>query len=206
MNVGRWGCSGGVGARSARAPPPVAASRVAMCHTPPTPAPAPRRRRPPPPAGPQLLVLVPTFELGTQVALLVYKLFGGNISSRRPGDEANIFQYLGPRGIKVGRDRGVGRRRGQHTPCAAVRQWRTAVSLRRVSCGSAPAPAARLPRRQVRGLLSDGDVAVAVGEPRWLAGARARSEPAARQRSSCPALARAAVEPQMPPGSPGCCC
>jgi superfamily II DNA/RNA helicase len=51
--------------------------------------------------GPQLLVLVPTFELGTQVALLVYKLFGGNISSQRPGDPANLFTYEGPRGIKV---------------------------------------------------------------------------------------------------------
>lgn len=51
--------------------------------------------------GPQLLVLVPTFELGTQVALLVYKLFGGNISARRPGDPANLFTYTGPRGAKV---------------------------------------------------------------------------------------------------------
>ena len=31
-----------------------------------------------------------------QVALL-----GGNISSQRPGDPANIFNYSGPRGIKV---------------------------------------------------------------------------------------------------------
>ncbi|KIZ03363.1 hypothetical protein MNEG_4594, partial [Monoraphidium neglectum] len=50
--------------------------------------------------GPQLLVLVPTFELGTQVALLVYKMFGGNISSQRPGDPANMFTYFGPRAIK----------------------------------------------------------------------------------------------------------
>jgi superfamily II DNA/RNA helicase len=51
--------------------------------------------------GPQLLVLVPTFELGAQVALLLYKLFGGNISSRTPGDPANMFTYEGPRGIRV---------------------------------------------------------------------------------------------------------
>ncbi|KAI8466641.1 MAG: P-loop containing nucleoside triphosphate hydrolase protein [Monoraphidium minutum] len=51
--------------------------------------------------GPQLLVLVPTFELGTQVALLLYKMFGGNISSQRPGDPANMFTFFGPRSLKV---------------------------------------------------------------------------------------------------------
>lgn len=62
-------------------------------------------------------------KLNQKVALLVYKLFGGNISARRPGDPANLFTYTGPRGAKV------------------------------------------------RGLLTDGDVAAAVGEVRWLAGA-----------------------------------
>lgn len=36
--------------------------------------------------SPQLLVLVPTRELGVQIILLIWKLFGGNISSRMPGD------------------------------------------------------------------------------------------------------------------------
>lgn len=53
------------------------------------------------PQGPQLVVLVPTRELGVQEVLLVYKLLGGNTSSGIPGDPANIFAYNGPRGIKV---------------------------------------------------------------------------------------------------------
>jgi len=51
--------------------------------------------------GPQAIVLVPTMELGVQCCLLIYKLFGGNVSTGRPGDPANIFTYTGPRGIKV---------------------------------------------------------------------------------------------------------
>lgn len=51
--------------------------------------------------GPQLLVVVPTFELGVQVCMLIYKLFGGNVSSGIPGDGANMYTYFGPRGIKV---------------------------------------------------------------------------------------------------------
>jgi hypothetical protein len=38
----------------------------------------------------------------------VYKLYGGNISSQRPGDPANLFTYQGPRGIKVGGQRASG--------------------------------------------------------------------------------------------------
>lgn len=33
--------------------------------------------------------------------MLLYKLWGGNISSRTPGDPANMFSYTGPPGIKV---------------------------------------------------------------------------------------------------------
>jgi hypothetical protein len=56
---------------------------------------------------PSPLFLLPTPPSSVQVALLVYKLFGGNISSRAPGDPANMFTYEGPRGIKVrGRPRG----------------------------------------------------------------------------------------------------
>ena len=56
----------------------------------------------PPAQGPQLVILVPTLELGVQITLLVYKLFGGNPSSGRvPGDGANMFRYSGPRGAKA---------------------------------------------------------------------------------------------------------
>ena len=55
-----------------------------------------------PSQGPQLVVLVPTLELGVQITLLVYKLFGGNPSTGRvPGDAANMFRYTGPRGAKA---------------------------------------------------------------------------------------------------------
>lgn len=33
---------------------------------------------------------------------MLFKLWGGNISSRTPGDPANMFSYTGPPGIKVG--------------------------------------------------------------------------------------------------------
>jgi hypothetical protein len=36
-----------------------------------------------------------------QACLLLFKLWGGNISSRTPGDPANMFSYTGPAGIKV---------------------------------------------------------------------------------------------------------
>ncbi len=36
-----------------------------------------------------------------QACLLVYKLLGGNVSARHPGDAANMFTFTGPRGIKV---------------------------------------------------------------------------------------------------------
>ena len=42
---------------------------------------------------PLALFLVPTRELGAQLALLIWQLLGGNDSSRNPGDPANMFTY-----------------------------------------------------------------------------------------------------------------
>lgn len=34
--------------------------------------------------------------------MLIYKLFGGNVNPGKvPGDTANMFNYNGPRGLKV---------------------------------------------------------------------------------------------------------
>ena len=52
--------------------------------------------------GPQLLVVVPTRELGVQAVMLVYKLFGGSVHAGIPGDPTNMFSYRGPAGIRVG--------------------------------------------------------------------------------------------------------
>ena len=79
--------------------------------------------------GPQLLVLVPTFELGTQVALLVYKLYGGNISTRRPGDPANLFNYMGPRGIKV-----MQRLEGAQGGGCRRQYWRLQPCMKMLAC------------------------------------------------------------------------
>lgn len=51
--------------------------------------------------GPQLVIMVPTRELGVQIVMLIYKLFGGAVNSQVPGDAANMFTYKGPRGLKV---------------------------------------------------------------------------------------------------------
>ena len=51
--------------------------------------------------GPQLVIMVPTRELGVQIVMLIYKLFGGSVNSQVPGDAANMFTYTGPRGLKV---------------------------------------------------------------------------------------------------------
>ena len=45
--------------------------------------------------------MVPTRELGVQIIMLIYKLFGGAVNSQVPGDAANMFTYTGPRGLKV---------------------------------------------------------------------------------------------------------
>lgn len=54
--------------------------------------------------GPAALIIVPTLELGAQVALAAYRLFGGSITSpaqARPGDDSNMYTYTGPKAIKV---------------------------------------------------------------------------------------------------------
>lgn len=51
--------------------------------------------------APQAVIVAPTRELGVQIVMLIYKLLGGTTSARQPGDPANMFQYTGPRGIKV---------------------------------------------------------------------------------------------------------
>lgn len=51
--------------------------------------------------GPQLIILVPTKELGVQQALLAFQLLGGSINRGIPGNRANLFTYTGPRGIQV---------------------------------------------------------------------------------------------------------
>jgi hypothetical protein len=53
-----------------------------------------------------LIVLPPvccrlSVDAALQACLLLFKLWGGNISSRTPGDPANMFSYTGPAGIKV---------------------------------------------------------------------------------------------------------
>ena len=49
----------------------------------------------------QLLIIVPTRELVVQNVMLIYRILGGNVSTKMPGDAGNIFRYIGPRGIKV---------------------------------------------------------------------------------------------------------
>ena len=51
--------------------------------------------------GPQLVVVVPTRELGAQIAMIVYKLFGGSVTHGIPGNKENMFTYSGPRFLKV---------------------------------------------------------------------------------------------------------
>jgi len=51
--------------------------------------------------GPQLVIVVPTRELGAQIAMIVYRLFGGSVAHGIPGSAENMFRYSGPRGLKV---------------------------------------------------------------------------------------------------------
>lgn len=51
--------------------------------------------------SPALIVIVPTRELGVQVVMLIYKLFGGSVNQGIPGERANMFHFNGPRGLKV---------------------------------------------------------------------------------------------------------
>jgi hypothetical protein len=66
------------------------------------------QRRSPTPAppraclqGPQAVVVVPTRELGVQLVMLVYRLFGGSVNQGVPGQGGNMFDYHGPRGLKA---------------------------------------------------------------------------------------------------------
>ena len=52
-------------------------------------------------SGPQAVIVVPTRELGVQVVMLIYKLFGGSVNPGIPGERANMFRYRGPKGLKV---------------------------------------------------------------------------------------------------------
>ena len=54
--------------------------------------------------SPVALIVVPTRELGVQIALLLFQLVGGNTKStptERSGKK-NMFRYKGPKGVKIG--------------------------------------------------------------------------------------------------------
>ena len=52
--------------------------------------------------SPQLVIVVPTRELGVQIAMIVFRLFGGSVASDGiPGNRSNMFRYTGPRGVRV---------------------------------------------------------------------------------------------------------
>ena len=51
--------------------------------------------------GPLALIVVPTRELGVQIVMLIFKLFGGSVNPGIPGERANMFRYKGPRGLRV---------------------------------------------------------------------------------------------------------
>jgi hypothetical protein len=104
-------------------------------------------------------------------------MFGGNISSQRPGDPANLFTYQGPRGIKV-RSQDAARRRPfppSHLPPLACVRLSEAPSLKSPNPHPHPPPPTHPspppPAPQVRGLLTGNDVDAALQEPRWLASA-----------------------------------
>lgn len=47
------------------------------------------------------MIVVPHRELGVQITMLIYRLFGGSVNAGIPGSGANMFSYMGPRGIQV---------------------------------------------------------------------------------------------------------
>jgi len=53
---------------------------------------------------PLVLIVVPTKELGVQIAVLLYQLVGGTIRNKAKlfTDKASIFKYKGPKGVKIG--------------------------------------------------------------------------------------------------------
>jgi superfamily II DNA/RNA helicase len=55
--------------------------------------------------SPLALIVVPTRELGVQIAMLLYRLVGGSIkrtSTQMDSGKANMFKYKGPKGVKIG--------------------------------------------------------------------------------------------------------
>ena len=55
----------------------------------------------PPSDGPRAIVIVPTRDLGVQVALLAYRLLGGSMNRGQPGAADNMFAYSGPKSARV---------------------------------------------------------------------------------------------------------
>merc|ERR1712176_1398931 len=47
----------------------------------------------------QVVIVVPSRELGVQVVMLAYRLLGGSVNKGTPGNRANMFRYSGPRGL-----------------------------------------------------------------------------------------------------------
>ncbi|KAL9181139.1 hypothetical protein ACHAXT_009944 [Thalassiosira profunda] len=54
--------------------------------------------------SPVALIVVPTRELGVQIALLLFELVGGNRkdSATESSGKKNMFRYKGPKGVKIG--------------------------------------------------------------------------------------------------------
>mmetsp|Transcript_6485 Transcript_6485/g.13778 ORF Transcript_6485/g.13778 Transcript_6485/m.13778 type:complete len:800 (+) Transcript_6485:188-2587(+) len=54
--------------------------------------------------SPLALIVVPTRELGIQIAMLLYELVGGSVNKdpTETKGKANMFKYKGPKGIRVG--------------------------------------------------------------------------------------------------------
>jgi len=54
--------------------------------------------------SPVALIVVPTRELGVQIALLLYQLVGGNIKKKatEKAGKMSMFRYQGPKGVKIG--------------------------------------------------------------------------------------------------------
>ena len=50
---------------------------------------------------PIAMIVVPSRELGAQMALLLYRLLGGSTVSAAPGSKLNMFKYNGPKNVRV---------------------------------------------------------------------------------------------------------
>jgi len=59
-------------------------------------------KQPGPERKPLFLVMCPSRELGAQVAMQIFQLVGGNVRREyRPADRATLFNYQGPRGVRI---------------------------------------------------------------------------------------------------------